>query len=120
MNPKAAQWLESMTPAQLYISSITIFEIERGVEKVSRVDAKRGTELSTWLRRQVMLAFEGRILTLDADAALHAAALHAGRTRLVADRLVAAIALANGKVIVTRNVKDFDGLGVRVVDPFAG
>jgi toxin FitB len=68
----------------------------------------------------VMPAFDGRILALDADAALHAAALHAGRARLVADRLVAAIALAHGKVIATRNVKDFDGLGVRVVDPFAG
>jgi toxin FitB len=120
MNPNAAKWLGSVAPVELYISSITIFEIERGVEKVARRDAKRGTELSTWLRRHVMPAFDGRILSLDADAALHAAALHAGRARLDADRLVAAIALAHNKVIVTRNTKDFDGLGVRVLDPFAG
>ena len=104
----------------MYISSITVFEIERGVEKVARRDGKRGADLSTWLRQQVIPAFDGRILTLDADAALHAAALHAGRARLDADLLVAAIALAHGKVVVTRNVKDFAGLGVRVVDPFAG
>lgn len=120
MHPKAAQWLGSVAPVQLYISSITIFEIERGVEKVARRNAKRGTELSTWLRRHVMPAFDGRILALDADAALHAATLHAGRARLDADCLVAAIALAHGKVIVTRNTRDFDGLGVRVVDPFVG
>jgi toxin FitB len=120
MHPKTAAWLGSIAPAQLYISSITIFEIERGVEKVALRDAKRGTELSTWLRRQVLPAFDGRVLTLDAEAALHAARLHAGRARLDADRLVAAIALAHAKVIVTRNVKDFAGLGVMVVDPFAG
>ena len=120
INPRAAQWLGSVAPEQLYISSITIFEIERGAEKVARRDAKRGMELSTWLRQHVLPAFDRRILALDADAALHAARLHAGRVRLDADRLVAAIALAHGKVIVTRNVRDFEGLGVRVVDPFAG
>lgn len=120
MNPKAAQWLGTIAPTQLYISSITIFEIERGAEKVGQRNAKRGTELSTWLRRHVMPAFDGRILALDSDAALHAARLHAGRARLDADRLVAAIALVHAKVIVTRNVRDFDGLGVRVLNPFAG
>jgi toxin FitB len=120
MHPKTVAWLSSVAPAQLYISSITIFEIERGVEKVALKDAKRGAELSAWLRRQVLPAFDGRILALDAEAALHAAQLHAGRARLDADRLVAAIALAHAKVIVTRNVKDFAAFGVRVVDPLAG
>jgi toxin FitB len=120
MHHKVVDWLGAVAPTQLYISSITIFEIERGVEKVSLRDAKRGNELSTWLRRQVLPAFDGRILTFDAEAALRAASLHTGRTRLDADRLVAAIALAHAKVIVTRNVKDFAGLGVRVVDPFIG
>lgn len=120
MHLKAAQWLSSVAPVQLHISSITIFEIEHGIVKVAARNGKRASQLSAWLRQQVIPAFDGRILTLDADAALHAARLHVGRSRLDADRLVAAIALAHHKVIVTRNVKDFARLGVRVVDPFAG
>ena len=118
MHTNVAEWLGSKTSAQLFLSSITIFEIERGVHKVERRDARRAAQLSSWLRTQVLPAFDGRILGLDANSALHAAALHAGRSRLDPGRLVAAIALAHGKVIVTRNVRDFDGLGVQVVDPF--
>jgi toxin FitB len=118
MHPSVAAWLGSMPPAQLFISSITVFEIQRGVQKVGRRDAERAAQLSSWLRTQVLPAFDGRVLGLDASAALHAAALHAGRARLDADRLVAAIALAHDKIIATRNVRDFEGLGVRLVDPW--
>jgi predicted nucleic acid-binding protein len=56
----------------------------------------------------------------DADSAMHAARLHAGRTKLDTDRLVAATARAHGMTIVTRNSRDFARLGVPVVDPFSG
>ena len=120
MHPGAAQWLGSIAPTQLYISTITIFEIAHGAEKVAKRDARRGALLFEWLRLHVITVFEGRILSLGVDAALLAATMHSARARIDPDRLVAAIAKAHGKVIVTRNSKDFAGLGVLGVDPFAG
>lgn len=113
-------WFSDTDPAQVYLSAITVFEIEHGVVEVSRRNPKSADILSRWLRQHVLPTFDGRILPLDAAGAMRSATLHAGRSRLDRDRLIAAIAFAHGKVIVTRNVKDFAGLGVRVVDPFAG
>jgi toxin FitB len=115
-----AAWLQKTNAAQFYLSSMTVFEIEHGVVELARTDAQSAGILSRWLRHHVLTAFEGRILPLDTSAAILGAAMHARRRKLDRDRLIAATAAAHGKIVVSRNVKDFAGLGVRVVDPFAG
>lgn len=118
VNARAAAWFQSVHPSQLYIPSMTIFEIEHGIVQLARKDQQAAELLRDWLREAVLRAFDGRILPIDAHVALRSAALHAGRTRLDRDLFIAATALVHGLIVVTRNVRDFASTGVRVLDPF--
>ena len=120
ITPNAARWLQTVALSQLHISTVTVFEIAHGIVELRRRDASRATHLQTWFETSVLKAFDGRIVPLDIADALRAAELHARRTRIDADRLIAATAAARGMTVVTRNVRDFAGLGVPVLDVFVG
>ncbi|MCY1378742.1 hypothetical protein D9M69_664030 [compost metagenome] len=87
---------------------------------MQRRDAAQGARLRSWLDGQVRPEFAGRILTVDDTVATRCAHLHVPDRRNEADALIAATALVHDMVVVTRNVRDFEGTGVVVVDPWQG
>ena len=113
-------WIEAEEAASFSISAITILELERGVLGVQRRDATQGARLRSWLDNHVRREFAGRILPIDDAIATRCAHLHIPDPRNEADALIAATALVHGLTVVTRNVRDFEGTGIVVVDPWQG
>ena len=115
-----ARWADSVDVAELFISAITIQELEIGVLMAERRDAPKGAILRTWMDQHVLPAFAERILPVDVAVALRSASLHVPDLRPVRDALIAATALTHGMTVVTRNVVDFDRTGVAVFNPWLG
>ncbi|MBB2671884.1 UNVERIFIED_ORG: hypothetical protein GGE44_001435 [Rhizobium esperanzae] len=113
-------WAGAQDTASLCISAITILELERGILGVQRRDAAQGARLRAWLENQVRPAFAGRILPVDDAIATRCAHLHIPDRRNEVDALIAATALVLGLTVVTRNIRDFEGAGVVVLDPWQG
>jgi predicted nucleic acid-binding protein len=102
----------------VFLASITIGELRRGVELIRRRgDADKADRLEAWLE-SVVEQFRERILPLDADAAQIWGRLRVPDPRHALDKQIAAIALVNDLTLATRNVADFRGLGVRLSNPF--
>lgn len=115
--PKPTAWLTSIDPASANLSVITIGEIERGIVKQRKVDPERATRLDLWLR-ELRRDNADRILAVTEEVALAWGRISAGRTRGSADTLIAATALVHDLILVTRNVADFDDIGVTVLNPW--
>ena len=113
-----AQWADSVDSSDLYVSVITLQELEVGVLLVARRDATQGKLLRAWLASQVVPAFAGRVLDVNTAVALRSAALHVPNPRPVRDGLIAATALVHGMTVVTRNVSDFQPTGVATLNPW--
>ena len=111
------EWIGREDAAHFFISAITILELERGVLGVQRQDAAQAARLRSWLDGQVRPEFAGRILAVDDTVVTRCAHLHIPDRRNEADALIAATALVHDMTVVTRNVRDFEGTGVVVVDP---
>ncbi|MDQ1316044.1 MAG: toxin FitB [Pseudomonadota bacterium] len=117
-DPRVAAWADSMETADLYLSVITIQEIEIGVQLAERRNPEQGAILRTWLDNHVLPAFTGRILTVDIAVARRSASLHVPDPRPIRDGLIAATALVHGMTVVTRNMDDFACTGVAVLNPW--
>jgi len=100
-------WAQAVSAEQLYISAITLSELEMGVLSLARRDSQQGAILRHWLDNQVKVHFHGRILAFDASAAIIHAKLNVPDRVPAMDGLIAAIALANNMTVVTRNTGDF-------------
>jgi hypothetical protein len=115
-----ADWADSVDAADLYVSVITIQELEIGVLLAERRDPSQGAVFREWLNGHVLPAFDGRILVVDLAVAQCSAKLHVPNPRPVRDGLIAATALVHGMIIVTRNVGDFEPTGVPTLNPWVG
>lgn len=113
-----AAWAASVLPSTLFLSAITVLELERGVLLIERRDTAQGALLRSWLESRVLPAFAGRVLPIDTAVAQRCAGLHVSDPRAERDALIAATALVHGMVIVTRNVADFEPTGVQIVNPW--
>jgi len=113
-----AAWTESVDAAELFVSAITIMELELGVLSIERKDATRGAMLRAWLERHVLPEFSGRTLPIDTAVAQRCARLHVPDKRSERDALIAATALVHGMAVVTRNVADFRPTGVPLINPW--
>lgn len=113
-----AAWAESVDAADLFVSAITIMELELGVLSIERKDAAQGAMLRAWLEQHVLPEFSGRTLPIDTAVAQRCARLHVPDRRGERDALIAATALVHGMAVVTRNVADFKPTGVTIVNPW--
>lgn len=113
-------WAASVPPLSLFLSAITILELETGVLLVERRDPAQGGILRIWLNDHVLPAFAGRILAVDTLVAQRCARLHVPDPRADRDALIAATALTHGLTVVTRNVADFAPTGVQILNPWLG
>lgn len=111
-------WAASVAPGGLFVSAITILELEIGVQLIERRDPAQGAILRAWLDSHVLPTFAGRVLPVDMAVAQCCARLHVPDRRADRDALIAATALVHGMTVVTRNVADFAGTGVEVMNPW--
>ena len=115
-----AQWADDVDAGSLYISAITILELEIGILQTERRDPAQGATLRTWLEKSVLPEFEGRIFPVDTAVAQRCARLHVPDPRAERDAFIAATALVHGMIVVTRNVVDFAATGVPLQNPWEG
>jgi len=118
IDPQVMKWAESVSAEQLYLSSITLLELEAGVLGLERKDEAQGEILRQWLEEHVIPAFSGRILAFDESTARQCAKLHVPNRRSDRDAMIAATALVHGMTVVTRNIKDFQSMGVSLINPW--
>mgnify|MGYP003609988040 CR=1 FL=1 len=117
-NMNVTAWTESVDAADLFVSAITIMELEFGVLSIERKDATQGAMLRSWLEQQVLPEFARRTLPVDTAVAQRCARLHVPDKRSERDALIAATALVHGMTVVTRNTADFVPTGVSLIDPW--
>jgi predicted nucleic acid-binding protein len=111
-------WLSSVDAATLYVSVVTLMEIEVGVLRIERRDPAQGARLRAWMDHRIRPEFADRTLAVDAAVALRCATLHVPDPRRERDAFIAATALVHGMTVVTRDVGDFRATGVTVLDPW--
>jgi predicted nucleic acid-binding protein len=117
-NPNVVRWVQSVPANSLYLSSITVFELELGALLAQRRDAPKGLALRTWIDRHVLPAFDERILSVDTKVAQRCAALQVPDARSERDAFIAATALVHCMTVVTRNTADFAPTGVTTLNPW--
>jgi len=118
---KVVRWVDGIDEDKLYMSAITIGEIQRGIQRLP--ESHRKTELLAWMNNGLVERFGGRILPLDAQTMILWGSLTArleksGQPMGVMDALIAATALQNNLILVTRNVADFLACGAQVINPW--
>lgn len=111
-------WAQALPAANLYLSVVSVLELEIGALLVERRDRKQGAILRAWIDGHVLPSFSGRILAIDTVVAQRCASLHVPNPRSDRDALIAATALVHGMAVVTRNVSHFQATGVAVVNPW--
>ena len=116
-HPGAVRWVETQRTADLYISVVTVGEIERGITQQQPRDPSFAGELALWLDR-VLAWYSDRILIVDAATARRWGRLSATLGHDGADLLIAATALEHGLTVVTSNARNFEPTGVPTLNPF--
>ena len=116
-HPELVRWLQAQRTADLYLSAVTVGEIERGIAQQQRRDPSFARELSLWLDR-VLAWYGDRILGVDVPTARRWGHLSGDLGHERPDLIIAATALEHGLTVVTRNVRHFEPTGVPVFNPF--
>ncbi|MFT3817287.1 MAG: type II toxin-antitoxin system VapC family toxin [Rubrivivax sp.] len=112
-------WAKSVAAASLYLSVLSVYELELGILAKERQDLRQGALLRRWMVDHVLPGFASRILPLDVDVALRSAALSTPDRVSERDGFIAATALVHRMTLVTRNLADFKRTGVPLLDPWA-
>jgi toxin FitB len=117
-HPKVVGWASTAVAESVYLSAITVLELEVGIFRLERKDPVGGATLRAWFENKILVQFAGRILPPDLRVARACAPLHAPCDRPTSDALIAATAIVHGMTVVTRNEADFKIPGVKVLNPW--
>lgn len=117
-DPRVAEWSVRQETRDLFISAITVQELETSIGLVERRDYQQGQLLRSWLDNHVLTAFAGRVVPVDTRVAIECAKLHVPDPRPYRDSLIAATALVHGMCLITRNESDFQIDGLKVFNPW--
>ena len=115
--PSVIRWAQSVPLKQIYLSAITILEVELGILQLERRNPPQGSALRAWFRG-IPATFEGRILPFTSEIAIRCATLHVPDPAPERDAMLAATAMTHGMTMVTRNVGDFIMAGLDVLNPW--
>ena len=116
--PSVVAWASAVEPSEMFISVISILELETGALLVGRRDPAQETVLRLWIAGTVIPAFADRILPVDLAVARRCATLHVPDKRPASDALIAATALVHRLTVATRNIGDFAPMAVPLIDPW--
>lgn len=111
-------WADSVRAADMFLSVVSVLELEIGVLQMERRNAPQGAILRSWMDGHVLPAFHGRILVIDVPVILRCAALNVPSRRSDRDMLIAATGIAHGMTIVTRNIAHFRTTGAQLLNPW--
>ena len=118
--PHALSWLQEQLVDELYISALTMMEIEIGIRRLARHDENQATMLRAWKEGRLRREFRGRILGVDLEIAERCAALHVPDPQPEIDALIAATAIVKAMTLVTRNERDYARMPVAIFNPWSG
>lgn len=118
VNKKVVAWAKSVSANSLFLSVITILELETGTLLVERRNPAQGAILRSWLNAHVLPAFSDRILSVDTAVAQCCARLQVPDPRADRDAIIAATASVHGMTVVTRNIDDFEPTGIEILNPW--
>ncbi|HUP81788.1 MAG TPA: type II toxin-antitoxin system VapC family toxin [Pirellula sp.] len=116
-NPLVTAWIQPLHASELYVSVLTLGEIRKGVELIAKRDLVAAAKLDTWLCG-IYITYADHILDITASVAEEWGRMNAIRPLPAADGLIAATAKKHDLTLVTRNIQDFRGIGVRIRNPF--
>ena len=118
VNQGVLRWLNDKPTALLYTCEIVMMEIQRGILLIQRKDPVQAEYLQRWFDKTIIPRFENRVLTINKRATQLCASFHVPNPRHENDTWIASIAKANELILVTRNIKDFQDLPIKVINPF--
>ncbi len=118
---KVMEWIDGQDEEKLHLSVITLGEIEKGISKLA--EGRKKIQLQAWLADELMERFSGRIFGITTEVArcwgtMLGESAKNGRSLPVVDALIAATAIINGLIVVTRNTADMSGSGATLPDPW--
>jgi predicted nucleic acid-binding protein len=113
-------WVSGIDAGEMFISTLTLMELEIGILRVERRDALQGALLRAWFETRVCPEFKDRTLSIDTAIARRCARLHVPDPKSERDALIAATALVHGLTVVTRNTGDFSATGASLINPWLG
>jgi predicted nucleic acid-binding protein len=118
-HPGVAAWMTAQVANELYLSVVSVLEIQRGISQAERQgDALRAAVFTRWLDEFVLPTFAGRILPVDSSEARMTGRLKWADAKDFRDPMIAATALVHGATVATRNVRHFEAVGVQLVNPW--